>query len=212
MAQFHLHAADLQQRKQLFKEWFDVEGMWNPTNLADRIGAARDDLGGARSGMEKSLEELQLERSRLNSEGADASSGLLSAVIEELDELILDVSGFYARMDATGVNLYKSEAIKPIFQRLQDAMEELEPNTFDELEREIKRLVEEHQDELAQMGRSYMAQREEWGSTANLQEAAGLIQSHCAEMELETGWVGILDDAINSIMGLPEDPAQDPTL
>lgn len=210
MAQFNLHAQDLQQSKLALQEWFDVEGLWSPTQLAGRIAQARDDLGDARSGIIDASEQVVLERSRLEEAGFETAA--LSTLIRLLDECSSDCNKLYHDLDNTGVMLYRQEEAKTIHERLQEAIEAIEPDTFEEVEAEIKRLVEEHRSELDETTRRYQTAREEWFATARILEDAGTAAGKCGDLEIETGWFGALESAINLVNGLPEDPRQDSDL
>ena len=215
MARFTLHAQDLEQTKQLFEEWFDTTGWWNPVALGERLGFVRDDLVVARGNILQTTDEVQATIGRWQA-SADKGLGeeqltLLKAVSQGLEQLHQDTALLEQRMDDAGKMLMGQEEAKNIYSKLRQAMEDTEPSSFDELEQDMKSLVAQHQQDLEKMNGFYQTAREELISTGVEDDFDGLAKK-CAELEVATGWSVTLKEVLTKVKGLPEDPCQDAAL
>ena len=212
MARFTLHAQDLEQSKQLFEEWFDTTGWWNPVALGERIGSLREKLDGSCSSISTALEQAEAQVSNWDKEGLAGAEHvhlpIYKSLAVELKTLHDSTLTLLSIMEESGNKLMSQDEASNIYGKLAAAMAEADPSSFEELEQEMKSIVDKHQDELDNMNSAYASERDVMIGACNLEEFDA-IASKCAEVELPNSWSAELHDVVSGINGLPEDPTSE---
>jgi len=175
MAKFTLHSQDLEQSKQLFEEWFDTTGWWNPVALGEFVGSLREKLEAARSTISTTLEDAETQVSNWDQGQATGAEHInlpiYKSLAKELEQLHSSTSTLCEIMEDSGNKLMGQDEAANIYDKLAAAMEDTDPASFDEMEQEMKSIVDQHQAELDQMNSTYQSEREAMIGACNLEDA-----------------------------------------
>lgn len=220
MARFTLHQADLEQSRQQFKEEFQTTTHWQPQVFGAHISNLSEDIAEATTSLQDAYDAVEAVRSDITQEAPgkiiDADQVVLA---NELLVLIDDLKGKCKEqseaMDETASRLLSYEAVINLDQRMEELIQESDPNDYEELQAQIKKIVDDYEEELEQAKTAYQSDRESnWCDTGKMMESADDIKGKLSNLEesfLKLGttdaWYAILHEKLQEISSLPEDPA-----